>query len=217
MAKRAAAIEVNLPALEAAGDTRLLPDGHHDAIEFRGLDLGGQRAPRSTFMDCGLFDCQLDGTALPQARLTDCVLDGVQAGDLDLADSRWRDVVVGDCRFGALATNGGVLQRVRFTGGKIDFLNARGAELSDVRFEGCRLGEIEFGDARLRRVSFVDCEIDRLELTGAELAEVDLSRARLVMIGGIGHLSGAVISEQQLGDLAAAFADHLGVTIVPTP
>jgi uncharacterized protein YjbI with pentapeptide repeats len=215
MRKRPARIEVTLPELQPADGGDLGADGYHDAVEFRDLDLSGQEAPRCRFIESGLFNCSLDGTALRESRLTDCLLDGVRAGALDMTGSFWRDVVVNDCRFGAFTVPASAMVRVRVTGGKIDFLNARDAELTDVRFEGCRLGEVEFGGARLRRVTFADCRIERVEFSRATLHEVDLSRSQLRLLGGVDRLSGAVISEAQLAQLAPVLAGHLGLTVVP--
>jgi len=215
MRRRSARIEVTLPELSRADSEYLDPDGYHDSVEFRDLDLGDQDAPGSRFIESGLFNCRLDGTTLRKARLTDCLLDGVRAGNLDMTGSFWRDVVVSDCRFGALTVPDNSIERVRITDGKIDFLNARDAELTDVRFEGCQLGEAEFGGATLRRVSFVDCQIHRLEFSHATLQDVDLSRSELRQLGGIESLSGAVISEDQLAQLAPILAAHLGLTVVP--
>jgi uncharacterized protein YjbI with pentapeptide repeats len=214
--KRSATFEVILPELRAVSGLGLEPGDAYDAVELRDLDLSGQQVRHSRFIESGLYNCQLDGTSLRGAHLTDCVLDGLRATAVDFADSSWGAVEVTACRFGALTVHGSTLQRVRVSGGKIDFLNARGAQLSDVRFEGCRLAEVHLGGAKLTRVSFVDCQIDQLELAGAQLDQVDLSQSELHVIGGIGSLSGAIISDTQLTDLATAFAAHLNVTVAAT-
>jgi uncharacterized protein YjbI with pentapeptide repeats len=215
MPRRPEAIAVTLPALEPAGDGRLERNGVYEALEFRGLDLGDQEARRVQFMESGLFNCRLDGAVLREARLVDCVLEGVQAGALDVADSWWRDVVVADCRFGALTAYSSTLDRVRVSGGKVDFLNLRDATVSELRFERCHVGELDLGGARVRRLSFAECRLDRLAVTGAKLEDADLTGAELTAVEGLEGLAGATISEEQLARLAPAMAAHLGLKVQP--
>lgn len=182
-------------------------------MEFRGLELVGHDAANARFLECGLYDCRLDKSALRGASVLECVCDRLHATSIDVARSSWRDTVVGDCRFGALDAHGSTMANVRFTAGKLDFVNLRGSELSDVLFVRCRLGEVDLGAAQLKRVSFVDCRIDKLEFSGAALDEVDISRSEVQHVGGIASLSGALISDTQLHDLAAVFAGHLGIQV----
>jgi uncharacterized protein YjbI with pentapeptide repeats len=217
VAKRADAIEVTLPELSTVDSAFLEREARYDGQAFRDLDLGDQDAGGVRFLECGIYACRLDGTSLRQAWFTDCVLDGVTAGGLDIGESYWRGAVVTDPRVGGLTADGVRMERVRFTGGKVDFLNGRGAKLSTVRFEGCRLGEVDLGGAQVKRVSFVDCEIERLDVNRAKLEQVDLSASRIGAIAGVSDLGGATISKDQLTDLATAFADNLGITVVDNP
>lgn len=205
---------MDLPELTHFHATALSVDGDYDGLELRGLELIDQDAADARFVECGLFDCRLDGSELRGAFVLESVWDHVHATSIDVARSSWRDAVVRDCRFGALDAHGATMTGVRFAGGKFDFVNLRGSELSDVLFVGCRLGEVDLGAARLKRVSFVDCRIDKLEFSGAALDEVDISRSELQHIGGIANLAGALISDTQLQDLSVVFARHLGVQVV---
>lgn len=206
--------ELTLPPLERF-EGELAVEGDYDAVEFRGLDLTGQRGSRARFLDCGLLDCRLDDVQLRGTRFGDCLLQDLQAVSLDLADSTWRDCVLRRGRFGALTAHGASMMRLRVIGAKIDFVNLRDAQLTDVSFEGCQVAELDLGGAELSRVSFAGCRIEQLDVSGARLDEVDLSRAELHLIAGVASLAGAVISEAQLADLAPVFAGHLGVRVVP--
>ena len=62
-------------------------------------------------------------------------------------------------------------------------------------------------------MTFEDCRVGRLDVTRAQLRQVDLRGAELAAVDGTAGLKGATISEQQLLELAGAFADHLGLTV----
>jgi uncharacterized protein YjbI with pentapeptide repeats len=214
VAKKADVIEVHLPELSDVDGAGLDREGRYDGQAFRDLDLGEQDGFGARFLECGFYGCQLDGASLRQAWFTDCVLEGVQAGGVDLGESYWRGVVASDSRVGGLIADGVRMERVRFAGGKVDFLNLRGGKLVNVQFEGCRLGEVDLGGAQAKRVVFVDCEVDRLDVNRATLEQVDLSGARIQAIAGVSDLGGATINRDQLIDLANAFAENLGITVV---
>ncbi len=213
--RSAAVADVTLPSLTAFTDLELAPSADYEAVEFRSLDLEGQVAYNARFADCGLFDCRLDQVKLQAARFLGCVWADCQASQLDISDSSWREVVVRGCRFGALVAHDTEMVQVRLTG-KLDFVNLRAAKLTDVIFEDCHIGELDLGDAEARRVNFTDCQIDNLQVSGAQLKDVDLSGSQLRTLVGINNLSGAIISEVQLMQLAPILAEQLGVRVSPS-
>ena len=58
---------------------------------------------------------------------------------------------------------------------------------------------------------FVDCNIDELNVAGATLSGVDLTGARLRSLIGVESLRGAIVSSEQLIDLAPILAAQLGL------
>jgi uncharacterized protein YjbI with pentapeptide repeats len=56
--------------------------------------------------------------------------------------------------------------------------------------------------------------VQRLDVTRATLSRVDLRGADLSGLDGLAHLRGAVISGDQLLELAPALAEHLGIDVV---
>lgn len=204
--------DVSLPELTAY-DGDLEPDGDFDSLELRDLDLSGQNAENARFLDCRLIGCVLDDVVLSHAQIADTVLAGVRAHALDAVESAWRDVAVTGCRLGSVTAYAAQLTRVRITGGKLDYVNLRDATLTDVVIEDCTLGELDLVGARLVRVRLDRCRVGQLDVTRATLDRVDLRGAELAGIRGIDHLRGAVITPEQLADLAPALADHLGLTV----
>ncbi|CAM5445304.1 Pentapeptide repeat-containing protein OS=Streptomyces alboniger OX=132473 GN=CP975_16000 PE=4 SV=1 [Streptomyces alboniger] len=212
--KAARRAEVRLPPLRPFDGGGLVPDGDYDGLEFAGLDLGGTDGGGALFMDCALTGCGLDETRLSRARFVDSVLREPRGVGTDLAEASLRDVEVVDARLGGVQLHGGVLERVVVRGGKIDYLNLRKARLRDVIFEGCVLVEPDFGLASLERVAFLDCSLRGVDFSGTRMKDVDLRAAgELRITRGIECLAGAVISPEQLIDLAAGFAAQVGVRV----
>jgi uncharacterized protein YjbI with pentapeptide repeats len=94
-------------------------------------------------------------------------------------------------------------------------VNLAGAKLEDVVFEECEIGSIDARAAQLRSIAFVDCTIDEFNVSGATLSKVDLSGARLRSLLGIESLRGAIVSHEQLLDLAPVLAAQLGLEVRP--
>ena len=102
---------------------------------------------------------------------------------------------------------------VRVRGANLGFLNLAGARFQDVVFERCEIGTFDAREAELTSLTFVDCKIDELNVTGATLSKVDLSGARLRSLIGVESLRGAIVSREQLVDLAPILAAQLGLEI----
>ncbi|ATL28717.1 pentapeptide repeat-containing protein [Streptomyces formicae] len=212
--KAARRAEVRLPPLRPFEGAELEPDGDYDGVEFRDLDLGAQDGGGALFMDCAVTGCALGETRLARARFVDSVLREPRGVGTDLTEASLRDVEVVDARLGGVQLHGGVLERVVVRGGKIDYLNLRKARLRDVVFEGCVLVEPDFGLASLERVAFLDCVVRGVDFSGVRMKDVDLRAAgELEIARGVECLRGAVISPEQLIDLAPAFAGQVGVKV----
>jgi uncharacterized protein YjbI with pentapeptide repeats len=205
--------DIALPRLEAFDDGSLQTHGDYDAVEFVDLDLGDQNATNANFLDSRLERCRLDRLLMRRARVVDCLLADVHAVTVDLTESVWRDSLMTGGRLGAMTAPGAKWARVRVRGAKLDFVNLRGAQLQDVVFDGCVIGEIDVTDAELTMVGFVDSNVDDLNLQGASLSQVDLSRATLRTLRGLDNLRGAIVSQDQLLDLAPLLAEHLGLKV----
>ncbi|HEY7719562.1 MAG TPA: pentapeptide repeat-containing protein [Pedococcus sp.] len=189
------------------------PDADLDGLLLTG-SLEGRDASSAHLLECRLEGCDLTGLRAPRARLTDTVLYAVRGAGVDLADTTWMDCTVEDARLGAVELHGAELRRVRFTGGKVDYLNLRGATLRDVVFENVVLTDLDLGDATLAGVTFEGCRLAGPDFTRARLTRVDLSTAHLAAPRGLSGLAGATISRLQLLDLAEAFALEAGVRVV---
>lgn len=190
--------------------------GSHDGSWFSGTtcgDLSGVDARDARFLGCVLSRLRADGLALAGARLVDVRMTCLAATEAPWRSSTWQEVLVEDCRVGALDLSGAQWTRVAVRGGRFDFVNLRDATLTDVTFSGCDLREVDLSGATLTRVRFEDCRVGHLDVTSAHLSGVDLSGADLEAVSGVGSLRGARVSQVQLIRLAPSLAEHLGVDL----
>ncbi|WP_049821285.1 pentapeptide repeat-containing protein [Kineococcus radiotolerans] len=188
----------------------------HDGLLFGGAaggDLSGVDARDARFLGCVLSEVRADGLALAGARLVDVRLAAVAAAEAPWRAGTWQDVVVEDCRVGALDLSGARWARVAVRGGRFDFVDLRGAQLHDVTFSGCDLREVDLSGAALTRVRFEDCRVGHLDVTSARLDGADLTGAAFEALSGVGSLRGARVSEVQLLQLAPQLAGHLGLRV----
>ncbi len=154
---------------------------------------------------------------LDRARLIDSRLTEPDITQVVGADSTWRSVEVDGGRIGAWDLAGGVLDAVTVAGVQLGYVNLRDATLTDVVMHDCRIETLDLAGARARRVSLAGCVIGELVVVHADLDELDLRGARLDRVDGVESLGGAIISAEQLLDLAPALAQAAGLTIGPWP
>jgi uncharacterized protein YjbI with pentapeptide repeats len=206
-------LQVSLPRLTDFDADRLEMDRDYDAIVFAERDFTNQDASDARFLECRLERCCIEGLTLRRARIVDCQLADLYGASVDFSDSTWRDSHMTGGRLGAMTLPGATLTGVRLQGIKLGFANLAGARLEDVVFEECEIGSLDARSAQLRSVAFVDCAVGELNVAEATLAKLDLSGARLRTLVGIESLRGAIVSHEQLIDLAPLLAAQLGVEI----
>jgi uncharacterized protein YjbI with pentapeptide repeats len=192
---------------------RLEERADYDGTAFNDLDLAGQDARDARFAECRFERCNLDGTRLPRVRLLDSRLIEVRGASVDLADSTWRGSSMEGARLGAVTLTGAAWADVRVERCKLGFVNLADARLEDVTFRESAIETLDLRLAQVRTVSFVDCSVDELNVSGASLAGLDLSGARLRSLVGVESLRGAIVSREQLVDLAPLFAEQLGIDV----
>ncbi|MFB4318872.1 pentapeptide repeat-containing protein [Actinomadura sp. 21ATH] len=189
------------------------PDADHDTVHFDGFRVKGADAAGSRFLDCAFTGTAVEGGGLRRARFI-----GVWASELslvatDLSGGEWRDSALLGSVLAAAPLTGARLTRVTFRGCKLDGINLRGCVLTDVAFEDCLLREADFGGATLTRVRFPGSRLASTTLAGATLDEADLRGAALGITIEPASLRGAIVSPDQLQDLAPLLAEALGITV----
>src|ERR1035437_200134 len=208
--------QISFPQLTDFDPTRLEASRDYDAIAFADRDFTGQDAGDATFLECRLERCCLERLSMRRARFVDCLLAEVHGASLDLTDSSWRDSQMTGGRLGAMTLAGSTCTCIRLRGVKLGFVNLAGARLEDVVFEECEIGSLDARAAQLHSVAFVDCTVQELNVAEANLSKVDLSGAKLRALVGVESLRGAIVSHEQLLDLAPLLAAQLGVEVRPS-
>jgi uncharacterized protein YjbI with pentapeptide repeats len=202
-----------LPDLAGFDGDRLDRGGDYDAIAFVGLDLAGQDASDARFMECRLERCSIDGMSLQRARFIGTLLADNHGASVDLAESTWRESRITGGRIGSVILTGATWNGIRARGARLGFVNLAGARLEEVVLEQCRIDTLDLRLAHLRSVTFIDCTIEALNVAGASLSNVDLTGAALRSLVGVESLGGAIVSREQLSDLAPVLAEQLGIEV----
>lgn len=207
--------QLNTLHLDDLADGR--PEELHPGATLTGRSLAiDHRSP------VDLTDARLDGVCFdrfvaPELRLRgagllEVALDALDVPVVDAARTDWADARLSG-RVGALTAYDSSLRSIHFTGCRLGFVNLRGSELLDVQFTDCSIDELDLGETRCRRVRFTDTRIASLEVPRASFTDVDLRGATLSAVSGVGHLSGATITQEQALQLAPILAAHVGISI----
>ncbi|TDS86355.1 uncharacterized protein YjbI with pentapeptide repeats [Nesterenkonia aurantiaca] len=203
--------------LEAGSVEALERTGQADRIRLEDADLSGMDLSGGRLTECLLRSVALADTDFSAASVLESSWERVNAPHLKAPRSTWRDVSVEGSRFGVAELYDAGISGLVLRGCKLDLVNLRNAVLADVLFEHCTIAELDISGARATRVKFSDCTVGTLEVRDARLKDVDLRGAALSRIVGLAGLKGAVISEEQLVELAPSLADHLGLVVSDAP
>ncbi|MGW5753597.1 pentapeptide repeat-containing protein [Nocardia rhamnosiphila] len=200
--------------LEPAG--AIAREGEYDCLRFDDAVLTAPDAAHTVFDQCTFRPVQVDGGSLRGARFTEAWLHGMRITGTDLADAAWMDAEIVEGAWSGVEASGTELRRVEFHNCKLDSINFRGAALTKVRFVDCVLRHVDFGGATLNEVDFAGSEISALVVRDARLTKVDFRGAQALRVAeGVTALRGAIVTPDQLLDLAPAFAASVGLLVQP--
>ncbi|GAA1146913.1 pentapeptide repeat-containing protein [Nesterenkonia lutea] len=199
--------------LVGGSETELRLTGQADRITLEGVDLSGVDLSGGRLTECLFRSVALTDADLAAASIVESRWERLSSPHLKAPRSTWRHVTIQDSRIGVAELYEAGLSGLVLRGCKLDLVNLRNAVLADVLFEDCTIGELDISGARANRVAFTGCTVGVLEAQEARLKDVDLRGARLSRIVGLAGLRGAVISEEQLMDLAPSLAGHLGLVV----
>ncbi len=206
---------LSLPDLTAFAGEVLQAGRDYDAIDFADRDFTGQDAGDARFLECRFHHCNFDRLSMRRSRLVESSIAEAHGASFDCTNSSWRDSEMTGGRLGAMTLPGATLASVRFRGVKFGFLDLAGSHLDDIVLESCEIDSLDARSAQMRSVGFVDCIVHELNVSEATLSKVDLSGARLQRLVGVGSLRGAIVSHDQLLDLAPLLAAQLGLEVRP--
>lgn len=144
---------------------------------------------------CALTTCDLSGATVKT--LTKSSLHGCKLIGTDLA--------------------GIAVEDTRFDGGILRYTNLRMAQYVRVAFDNMTLDEADFYDSQLDHVTFEGSELNKVVFDKCRMKTVDLRGARQLGITAATGLEGALISDEQVVELAYLFALASGVSIERSP
>lgn len=168
--------------------------------------------------DAQLFDGRISAVSAERGHLRDLHLSSVEFTGCDLSQLRWESsrlnrVRFTNCKLLGAALTGLSLEDVVFERCRLDFaelteLQSKGA----VIFTGCTLPEATFDGCDLSGAAFDDCNLRATTFGTGTYKGTDLRGNDLSGLVGAINLKKAVIDRQQLTELAAAWAEDLGIT-----
>ncbi len=202
-----------LPALESGSTLDLISDAVLDGMEFVGMNLSGIRASHARLLEVAITDCSADDLETPRLDCVDTYMASLQVQTWRCTGGSWRDATFERLRVGAWLADGAELLDVTISDCKVDLLSLRGAVAQRVTLRDCRIESLDLTAARVTDVTIEGGVLGELLTADGNITKLDVSRTELHMVGHAGSLRGLVMSQDQVKDLAFAFATHLGVEI----
>jgi len=190
----------------------VVDDGHallRDVHITAPLPLDGCR-------ELALIDCRVDGVSLADTPGIELELLRCALTTCDLSGSTIRSITrstLTGCKLIGTSLAGAAVEDSRIDGGILRYTNLRMAAYLRVAFDNVTLDEADFYDSTLEQVSFDGSELHKVVFDKCRMKSVDLRGASSLGITAATSLQGALISEQQVIELAYAFALASGVEI----
>ncbi len=203
----------DLPYAAALTPGRFGDHAEYDTVHFDRASVEEPDAPGARFLECAFTGVSVQGGRFGRSRFIDVWLKDVRLTLCDLAETQWTDATIIGGAVAGVQAFGARLDRVVFTGCKLDSVNFRGAELTGVTFSDCLLRDVDFGGATLARTAFTASRLTGVDFRRARLDRVDLRGSELGLIVGPDPLRGAIISTGQLAALAPVLAESLGIVV----
>lgn len=150
------------------------------------------------------------GAVLDKLEMTDAESEKIEGAALRTYKPRFLRVHVSDSRFTGSEFAEGYFEDCTFRNVKFDETGFRFAAFKRVHFEGCVLRQADFTGAKLTDITFDDCIFEGATFTSTSCKNVDVSGEDLTLVHGLLGLKGAIISAEQLVQLAPLFASELG-------
>lgn len=163
-----------------------------------------------------IVDCDLSGVRFVTDRRHSLEIRGSTLRDCDLSGARIRSMrsmrVIGS-RISGADLSGASLSDVLFEECLFQYSNLRAGKLSRVALTECKLEEVDFTGAKLTDVTVQGSDLRLVDMIGAACERVDLRGAWSLSITSGNGLSGCLISDAQVQELAYGLALDAGAVI----
>lgn len=146
---------------------------------------------------------------LDRFEATDTVFEKVEATALRTYRAQCNRLMFADTRATGADFAEGYFEDCLFRNVKFDEAGFRMAQFKRVQFENCVLNKADFYQAKLSHVSFSNCELEETNFDKVSCQAVDFRGENLSLLRGILGLKGALISQEQLIQIAPLLAAEL--------
>jgi fluoroquinolone resistance protein len=213
-------LSITAPALPPERDA-LVPDqfeleseSDYTSLSLRDLDLTGRELSESVF----------DSTRFARVTLNDTTLDKCQFRDTrfdtcSMANAAWKSCKLGqlqlaNCKFTGLRLIEAQLANVLFDNCAGKFAHFNGSVFRKVIFQNCSLPGADFSNCNFQDTMFIGCDLSEALFYDAKLQGTDFRGSTIFGMKAFAKdLSGAIMSEEQVQELAPMMAELLGISL----
>ena len=189
-------------------------DGDEGRID--GFSINGGSVDAAAFGRLGLIDTRLSGVKLETTERSSLEISGCVLKDCDLSGARIRSMraatLIG-CKLSGVVFSEGSSSDVGFEDCLFQYTSFHRSQLSRISFRACQLNEADFSGAKLADVTFENSILRSVDFRNASFERVDLREAESLGVAELTGLTGCLISDAQVQELAYALALGGGVSI----
>jgi uncharacterized protein YjbI with pentapeptide repeats len=202
-----------------AGAPALASDTTLERVQVTGEIQDDDTADGPVLTDVDLADLRWTDGRLPgrhfrRLRCRNAVFDRCDLSGVVLEDSTLKRVEFHDCRMSGMVFAGAtLLEDVLFTGCKLNLANLRMARGRRLEFLGSDLGEADLYATEFTATRVRGCDLSGAQLSEAELAGLRLHGCVLHDLRGVSALRGAIVSRDQVMDIAMALFAASGIVV----
>ena len=200
-----------LPAHLEAWSGRVEPEVELADCAVSNVDFG--EVQRLHIDSSRLVNVQCVGAAFAKLQIADATAQRLTAVGMRAPESSCLRAVIQNSRLTGADFGAALFEDCIFENIKFDEAGFRFATFKRVRFTDCVLREADFKGAKLMNVYFSGCDLEGANFENATCQAVDLRSEPLTGIKGVLGLKGAVITSEQLIQIAPLLAIEVGLVI----
>lgn len=189
--------------------SKIDPNEWVDVVDSLVLEQDFEGAQKVRIESSKLVGTIMNGLNLDRFEATDAVFEKVEMTALRTYRVQFNRVAFADIRATGMDFAEGYFEDCLFSNVKFDEASFRMTQFKRVQFENCVLNKADFYQAKLSHVSFSNCELEQTNFDKASCQAVDFRGENLSLLRGILGLKGALISQEQLIQIAPLLAAEL--------
>lgn len=207
---------LRLPADLEPVATSLASDTVLESARITGDTLDGPEGELATdveITDVRCINVRLTGRRFRRLQCKNVVFEDCDLSGVLAEDSTLDQVEFHRCRLSGIVLAGSTMMDLLFSSCRIDLANLRMSKSNRVQFHDSDLREADFYAARLVNTRIYDSELSRADFSQASAEGMRLHGSTVRDIQGVSALATAVISADQVTELAMALLAASGITV----